>query len=116
MDRSPSNPSIQLPQAAKGPPQPKILRACVVQGGKVIEEQRLRRREPLTIGSGPRNTFVIADPSLPRSHQLFALRGTQYELVLTESMRGLISAADKPVDFATLKAQGVLKKRGEYYT
>ena len=116
MDRSPSKPSIQLPQAAvKGPPQPKILRACVVQGGKVIEEQRLRRREPLTIGTGSRNTFVLSDPTLPKSHQLFDVRGGQYELSLTESMRGVLSAADKPVDFATLKAQGVLKKRGDFY-
>jgi TonB family protein len=116
MDRSPSNPSIQLPPAlAKGPPPPKILRACVVQGGKVIEEQRLRRREPLSIGSGSRNTFVIADPSLPKTHQLFSIRGGQYELNLTASMRGVLSAAGNPVDFATLKTQGVLKKRGDFY-
>ena len=47
----------------------KILRACVVQGGKVIEEQRLKERETLTIGSGPKNTFTLGEPSLPKSHE-----------------------------------------------
>ncbi|MBI5511205.1 MAG: energy transducer TonB [Deltaproteobacteria bacterium] len=116
MERNPTNPSLRLPVAPqKGPPQPRMLRACVVQGGKVIEEQRLRRREPLSIGSGSRNTFVISDPTLPKTHQLFGVKGGQYELILTESMRGVVSAADKPVDFATLKAQGLLKKQGDYY-
>ena len=41
-------PSGQPPTLQRvSPSSPKILRACVVQGGKVIEEQRLRRREPL---------------------------------------------------------------------
>jgi TonB family protein len=93
----------------------KILRACVVQGGKVIEEQRLHRREPLTVGYGPRNTFVIADSTLPKSHQLFAVKGNQYELVLTEGMRGRLSIDNKPVDFASLKSQGLLAKRGDYF-
>lgn len=93
----------------------KTLRACVVQGGKVIEEQRLRRRQPLTIGNGPKNTFVVADPSLPKSHQLFAVRGGTYELVLTEGMRGKLSIDNNVVDFANLKSQGLLKKRGAYY-
>ncbi len=115
MERAPQNTSVDKSAAAKAAAQPKILRACVVQGGKVIEEQRLRKREALTIGSGTKNTFVISDPSLPKSHELFALKGSQYELVLTESMRGVISAADKPIDFAALKAQGILKKRGDFY-
>ena len=95
---------------------PKILRACVVQSGKVIEEQRLRRRESLSVGYGPRNTFVIADNSLPKTHQLFVVKGSQYELVLTEGMRGRLSVANQPVDFATLKSQGVLKKKGDFYS
>jgi TonB family protein len=110
---------VQTPATAASrgkKPLQKILRACVVQGGKVIEEQRLRKREPLTIGFGPKNTFVIADPTLPRSHQLFAVKGSQYELVLTEGMRGRLSVDNKPVDFANLKSQGQLKKRGDYYS
>jgi len=94
---------------------PKILRACVVQGGKVIEEQRLRRREPLTVGTGGKNTFVIADPSLPRSHELFVVKGGAYELVLTEAMRGRVSQDNRTSDFAALKAAGSMQKQGDYY-
>ncbi|MEK7704191.1 MAG: AgmX/PglI C-terminal domain-containing protein [Myxococcota bacterium] len=103
----------QTPRAARTGG--KILRACVVQNGKVIEEQRLRRRESLTIGSGAKNTFVIPEPSLPRTHELFAMRSGAYELVLTEGMRGKISIDNNVVDVAGLKAQGLLKRRGDYY-
>ena len=95
----------------------KILRACVVQSGKIIEERRLRKREPLSIGRSPKNTFVIADPALPKTHELFCIKGSGYELVLTEGMRGKVSVdgSPNPVDFSSLKAQGLLKKRGDYY-
>lgn len=116
MDRSSSNPGAPQPAGTRVAAAPaRILRACVVQGGKVIEEQRLRRREPLSVGRGPKNTFVISDPSLPKSHELFAIRGSQYELVLTEGMRGRLSVDNKTVDFASLKAQGLLKKKGDFY-
>lgn len=101
------------PRAAKAGP--KILRACVVQGGKVIEEQRLGRRESLTVGNGAKNTFVLPDPTLPKSHELIAVRSGGYELVLTEGMRGKISVDNNVVDFAGLKAQGLLKRRGDFY-
>jgi len=95
----------------------KVLRACVVQGGKVIDEQRLPSHMPLSIGSGGKNTFVIADPTLPKTHKLFDWNGSGYDLMLTEGMRGRVSADGEaePVDFATLKAQGQLKKKGDLY-
>ncbi len=107
-------PTTNLP-GGRAQSQAKILRACVVQTGRVIEEQRLKRRDPLTIGSAPKNTFVVSEPTLPNSHELFAVRGGVYELVLTEGMRGRISVENRTVDIASLKAQGLLKKRGEYY-
>ena len=60
---------------------------------------------------------MVADNQIPKSHELFAVRGGKYELVLTEEMRGKVSVAgnDAPVDVSTLKAQGLLKKRGEFY-
>ena len=95
----------------------KVLRACVVQSGKVIDEQRLPVHAPLTIGTGARNTFVVADSALPKSHKLFDWHAGAYELVLTESMRGRVAAGSEgqPVDFAMLKSQGLLKKKGDYY-
>jgi TonB family protein len=108
------------PTAGAAPPagagQEKVLRACVVQGGRILEEQRIPRRQPLSIGTSSKNTFVLPDPTLPKSHQLFGVRGDGYELILTEDMKGRLQADDADVvDFATLKQQGVLKKKGAYY-
>ena len=78
MNRAPRATSKLSRRSARASDQQKVLRACVVQGGKVIEEQRLRRRVSLTVGTSPRNTFVIADGSLPKSHELFSVRGGRY--------------------------------------
>jgi TonB family protein len=95
----------------------KILRACVVQGGKVIEEMRLRDRGPLSIGYAGGNTFCIADTTLPKAHELFAVKSGGYELVLTEGMRGKISqdGDQSPVDLTSLRSNGAGKKKGDFY-
>ena len=42
------------------PPVPsKILRVGVIQGGKIIEERHLKRRDTVTIGQDAGNTFVV---------------------------------------------------------
>ena len=95
----------------------KILRACVVQGGKVIEEMRLRDRGPLSIGYAGGNTFCIPDTALPKAHELFAVKSGAYELVLTEGMRGKISqdGDQSPVDLTSLRSNGAGKKKGDFY-
>jgi TonB family protein len=96
----------------------KVLRACVVQRGRVIEEKRLGQREALSLGQAARNTFSISDAGLPASHTLFSTKAGYYELVLEEGMKGQISidGTANPVDMQTLKAQGLLKKKGSQYT
>ncbi|MBT6432321.1 MAG: AgmX/PglI C-terminal domain-containing protein [Deltaproteobacteria bacterium] len=96
----------------------KVLRACVVQRGRVIEEKRLEEREALSLGQAARNTFSISDAGLPASHTLFSTKAGYYELVLDEGMKGQISidGTANPVDMQTLKAQGLLKKKGNQYT
>jgi TonB family protein len=105
------------PKAPSGKAVPKILRACVVQGGKVLEEHRLRPKQSLTIGTAPKNTFAIADPSLPKSHTLFVHKGGHYELVFTEAMRGKVSPSGggAPEDLAVLKGSKAQKKGSTYH-
>lgn len=94
----------------------KILRACVVQGGKVIEEQRLGRRESLTIGTHPKNTFVISGANIPRSHQLFVSKSGKYELVVSDVMKGRVSIdRSDAADLDQLKGSGQLAKKGDHY-
>ncbi len=93
---------------------PKILRIAVVQGGKVVEERQLKRRETVTVGGGPRNTFVLASGVLPVSFPLFELRGSAYHLRFTEQIDGKHGIGEGPlVDFKVLVSQGVVKKQSD---
>nr|ADI21619.1 hypothetical protein [uncultured myxobacterium HF0130_06F04] len=114
---TPATKASKGPGARSGMNQPKVLRACIVQRGKVIEEKRCPAKTPMTIGSSARNTFSVSDPSLPASHELFAFNQGHYELVLPEGMTGQISVdgSSAPVDVKTLKAQGIIKKKGSGY-
>lgn len=95
----------------------KWLRACVVQGGKVVDDQCLKKRTQLTLGNGPTNTFVVNDPALPRSHSLLVPNRYGYELLLTEGMFGRLSTDtdDDLLDVSQLNADGKIKKSGNYY-
>lgn len=108
--------SRSAPRGAKQGSGEKILRACVVQGGKVIEEQRLGRRESLTIGTHPKNTFVLSGANIPRSHQLFISKSGKYELVVNDGMKGRVSVdRSDAADLDQLKTSGQLAKKGDYY-
>ncbi len=88
----------------------------MVQGGKVIEEQRLGRRESLTIGTHPKNTFVISGASIPRSHQLFVSKNGKYELVVSDAMQGRVSIdRSDAMDLKQLKGGGLLAKKVDFY-
>jgi hypothetical protein len=93
---------------------PKILRIAVVQAGKVVEERQLKRRETVTVGSAPKNTFVIANSVLPSSFPLFEMRGGIYHLRFTEQIEGKHGIGEGPlVDFKVLVSQGVVKKQSD---
>src|SRR5579863_1693775 len=92
----------------------KILRIAVVRGGKVVEERQLKRRETVTVGSGPKNTFVLPSGVLPISFPLFELRGGVYHLRFTEQIDGKHGIGEGPlVDFKVLVSQGVVKKQSD---
>ena len=94
-----------------------ILRACIVQQGRVLEERRLEPGEPLTIGSGPKNTFVTSDPIIGTddvaSFALVAQRNGAYELVLGEGMTTkLLVGEHQELDTDGLRAAGLLRAEG----
>ncbi len=53
----------------------KILRIGIIQNGKIIEERLLRKRDSVTIGQSPRNTFVLPSGALPKSFTIFEMKG-----------------------------------------
>ena len=74
----------------------RVLRIGIIQGGKAVEERLIRRPKAITIGQGPRNTFIIPIPQLPKS----SLRnvGENYRLVFDETMDGRVSVGSEIID------------------
>ncbi len=96
-------------------PSQKILRVGVIQAGKIIEERHLKRREDVTIGQDAKNTIVVPASNLPSTFHVFEHKGSQYSLVFTEQMEGRVRVGESDVDFASLKSQGLARKRGDVY-
>ena len=66
----------QLSSAPGG--KPKILRIGIIQGGRIVEERLVRRRENITIGQSAKNMFVVPSDVLPRHWLLFEVAGDRY--------------------------------------
>jgi hypothetical protein len=95
---------------------PKILRIGVIQGGKIIEERLLKRRETVSVGSSTRSTLVLSGTGVPSSFVLFELRGGTYHLHFTDQMEGKLSTGEGPqTDFQSLVAQGFAKRHDSAY-
>lgn len=94
----------------------KILRIGIIQNAKVIEERLVRKREGVTIGQGPKNTFVLPVGSLPRSYPLFELKGGIYHLNFKGDMEGRVSVDDAVLDFDALKKRNLASQKGDHYS
>ena len=57
-------------------PKPKILRIGIIQGGRIVEERLVRKRENITIGQSAKNMFVVPSEALPRNWLLFEASGS----------------------------------------
>ncbi len=79
----------RLPQPSA--PEEKVLRIGLLQGGKIIEERLFRRREVITLGQAPTNTFYLPSPNLPTTLTLFDVRGGRYSLVLSAELSGRLT-------------------------
>lgn len=93
----------------------KILRIGVIQGGKIVEERLLRKREAVTVGTDSKNTFVFPVSELPSSLKLFDFKSGTYTLCFDDKLDGRVSIKESVLDFAGLKSQGVAKKTGSQY-
>jgi outer membrane biosynthesis protein TonB len=92
--------------------QSKALRIGVIQGGKIVEERVVPARQPVSIGSSPRNTIVVPQSNLPASVVVFAWQGDRYLLCFDDAMDGRIQGPQGAADFGALVAQGTAKKEG----
>ncbi len=95
--------------------QAKALRIGVVRTGKIVEERILPGRQPVTIGTGSRNTIVIPGSGLPVSAPLFTWHGERCSLVFGQDAQGRIQGPQGEADLPALVAQGLAARQGGSY-
>lgn len=95
----------------------KVIRACIVEQGRILEERRLGAGESLTLGTAARNTFVTTDAISPnddvKSHVLIAQKGGAYELLVTPEMQVRLVVGDRELDTDGLRQSGMLRAEGQ---
>ena len=94
---------------------PKVLRIGVVQGGKIIEERELKKRETVSVGTADKATFTINSEALPKSFDLFDYDGKDYYLRFNAKMDARVQTAgnNEAISFDKLRKQGKVVKRGD---
>jgi outer membrane biosynthesis protein TonB len=103
----------QVPSSA--PSKPKILRIGIIQGGRIVEERLVRKRENITIGQSAKNTFVVPSDALPRHWLLFEVSGTRYTAHFSEGMDARIAVGSEIISLAQLRQTGKIQRRGPSY-
>jgi outer membrane biosynthesis protein TonB len=91
----------------------KILRIGIIQGGRIVEERLVRKRENITIGQSAKNMFVVLSDALPRNWLLFELQGSQYVAHFSDGMDARIAVGNEIISLAQLKQTGKIQKRGQ---
>jgi TonB family protein len=94
---------------------PKVLRVGVIQGGKIIEERIVRKRETVTVGGSERNHFVLNAPGLPSRFELFQLVGADYILNFTDTMSGRVGLPAGVQSLEQLRTSGAARNAGTHY-
>src|ERR1044071_7049283 len=93
-------------------PKPKILRIGIIQGGRIVEERLVRKRENITIGQSAKNMFVVPSGALPRNVVLCEASGSQYVAHFSDGMDARIAVGNEIISLSQLKQTGKIQKRG----
>jgi len=88
------------------------LRVGVVQGGKIVDERLFPGRGAITIGTSPRNTFVLPQSNLPESFTVFQPEGEGLALAFDEGMRGRVEGPGGGGDLDVLARGGRARRQG----
>src|SRR5499427_7803654 len=93
-------------------PKPKILRIGIIQGGRIVEERLVRKREDITIGQSAKNMFVVLSDALPRNWLLFEVSGHEYVAHFSDGMDARIAVGNEIISLSQLKQTGKIQKHG----
>jgi len=94
---------------------PKVLRIGIIQGGRIVEERVIRRRETVTVGTSEKNHFVIQAPGMPARFELFQLVGGDYILNFTEHVTGRVGLPGGVQELTQMRASGAARNAGTHY-
>ena len=105
--------AVRSPQPQSGAaPKIKILRMGIIQGGRIVEERLVRKRENITIGQSAKNMFVVPSDALPRHWLLFEMTGNHYVAHFSDGMDARIAVGNEIISLNQLKQTGKIQKRG----
>ncbi|MFT3924461.1 MAG: AgmX/PglI C-terminal domain-containing protein [Myxococcales bacterium] len=94
---------------------PKVLRIGVIQGGKIVQERIVRKRETVTVGSSEHNHFVLSAAGGAPRFELFQLIGNDYILNFTESMSGRVGLPAGVQTLEQLRSSGAARNAGTHW-
>ncbi len=97
------------------PSGPKVLRIGLIQGGRIVEERVIRKRETVTVGSSEKSHFVIHTEGMPARFELFQLVGNDYILNFTDIMTGRVGLPGGVQDLAQMRTSGAARNAGTHY-
>ena len=90
----------------------KILRIGIIQGGRIVEERLVRKRENISIGQSARNMFVVPSDALPRHWLMFEITPRGYVAHFADAMDARIAVGNEIISLAQLKQAGKIRRRG----
>jgi TonB family protein len=93
-------------------PKSRILRIGIVQGGRIVEERLIRKRENISIGWSAKATFAVPSESLPKQWVLFEANARGYIARFADAMDARIAVGNEVISLAQLKQAGRLRRQG----
>ena len=90
----------------------RVLRIGIVQGGRIIEERLIRRRENISIGWSSKATFAVPSEALPKQWLLFEITPKGYVVRFADAMDARIAVGNEVISLAQLKQAGRIRQQG----
>ncbi len=94
---------------------PKLLKIAKLQGGRIVEERTIRKRETVLVGADEQNHFALQVEGLPNRFPLLQLVGNDYILNFTESMRGKVRLPAGTSELENLRQTGAARNAGGHW-
>lgn len=94
---------------------PRVLRVGLIQGGKIVEERIIRKRETVCVGTSEKNHFIVQAKGLPGRFELFQLVGNDYILNFTSLMSGRVGLPSGVQDLDQLRKSGAAREADSYH-